>query len=101
MRFPLLTLILLLVGSGCATHHPITTAKDLSQKRAEVETLVAEINVLSRQLVRVAASKSSSDFYTPEMQARDLDYCITALHQARAALEDEIKRISILPSGPY
>jgi hypothetical protein len=86
MKFSAFILVVLLFASGCATHRPVPTAKEISQKREELEILGEEMSLAVRQLELLQGQLSTNGTYSAEAQARDLDRSISAVRQARDKL---------------
>jgi predicted nucleic acid-binding Zn-ribbon protein len=104
MRFQVFILIAVLFASGCASKRPIPTAKQISEKRDEVEVLQEEIDQNIRQLDHLQRDLASKDNYSTEAQARDLDHFILVLHQTKVGLITEYKQLHNeyhVWDGPY
>jgi hypothetical protein len=86
MKYPALTLILLLFACGCATHYSGPTVKEIRYKREELEVLCDELKQAALQLGHVQRDLSTNGLYSVAAQARDLDYSISTVQQARDRL---------------
>ena len=104
MKFLAFILIMLLFASGCATHRPTPTAKEISEKRDEVEVLRGEIDQVILQLDHLQRSLATNSAYSTAAQARDLDSSILVIRQARDRLAGEYRRLHDefhVWDGPY
>jgi peptidoglycan hydrolase CwlO-like protein len=99
----LMFLTIALLSSGCASRVDRTstsTSDQLKQKREEIQVLQNEIDQLVRNLgkiqqdlERMPEQSSRSQSYSKRIEARDLDYAITVLHEARNKLSAQQFRI--------
>ena len=104
MRVAAFFLAVLIFASGCATNRPVPTARQISDKRDEVEVLREEIDVVIRQLDHLQRDLASQGTYSAEAQARDLDYFISVVRQARDKVAAEDRRLHHehkVSYGPY
>jgi hypothetical protein len=86
MKYPSLTLLFVLLAGGCATHRPAPTAKEIHNKREELEALCGELRLAALQLDHVQRDLSTNGVYAVTDQSRDLDYSILTVQQARDRL---------------
>jgi hypothetical protein len=93
MRFGAFILIVLLFASGCATHRPAPTAKEISQKREELEVLGEEMPLLVRQLESLQRQLSTNGTYAAEVQAHDLDCSISVVRKAHDELATQYRQL--------
>jgi hypothetical protein len=104
MRFLTFISIVLLLATGCASNRPAPTAAQISEKRDEVEVLCEEIDQAILQLDHLQRDLASKGTYSTEAQARDLDYSISVIRQARNRLATEYRRLHKeyhVWDGPY
>jgi hypothetical protein len=93
MRFLAFISIVLLLATGCASNRPAPTAAQISEKRDEVEMLREEIDQAILQLDHLQRDLASQGAYSTEAQARDLDYFISVVLQARDKVQAENRRL--------
>jgi hypothetical protein len=95
---------MLILASGCAINRPSPTARELSDKREEIEVLRAEMDLAIRQLDHLQRSLGTNSTYSAEAQARDLDAAILVIRQARDRLGGQYRRLHDefgVWDGPY
>jgi hypothetical protein len=88
----ILLIIAALVTNGCATHSA-TTRDQFSKKREEIEVLREELVIAITNLDHLQRELASQGGYPTEAQARDLDYFISVVRQARDKVAAEDRRI--------
>ena len=86
MKFPALALLTVVCVCGCTTPHSAPTANDISRKQGELEALCEEVRLAASQLDSVGRDLSTNGIYSVSDRARDLDYSILAIQDARDKL---------------
>jgi len=86
MKHPALALVTVICICGCATYHSAPTAEEIRHKQDELKVLCEELRQAALQLEHVQRDLSTNGVYSVTDRARDLDYSIFAVHQARDRL---------------
>ena len=92
MKFLAPILVALLFAAGCASNRPTPTAAQIFKQRAEVEVLVEEIDIITRELEDVQRQASKNE-YSMVSEGRDLDDIILVLREAKARLVAKKRRL--------
>ena len=88
-----ITLVTLLLITGCASQHKTISQKELSNRRDEVEVLQDELKLASRQWNKLQGDLKSKGNYPTNDEMRDLEYCRSILLETRDKLLAEIWRL--------